>query len=307
MSTIHHYETQEEDIGKRLDTVLCKLLPDASRSMIQKAIKSRRVTVDGEIVTKTGTPLKNASHRLAIEILPLADLSDTPQNIPLDILHQDSDIVIINKPPGLVVHPGAGISSNTLLNALLFHYPETQNLPRSGIVHRLDKETSGVMVTARTITAYHNLVDALKERTITREYTALVYGHIKQSGSVDAPIRRHRVHRQNMTVHAEGKPAITHYKPVEIIGPFTLLKLRLESGRTHQIRVHMKHIRHHIYGDPTYKTTRPLPLPFSRQALHASHLSLQHPANKTVLNIDCPLADDFAQLLTSLRELYGTR
>ena len=233
--------------------------------------------------------------------------------VTLDILHEDDALIVLNKPAGLVVHPAAGNWSGTLLNGLLNRYPELAKLPRAGIVHRLDKNTTGVMVVARTLKSHKSLVDALQSRTIGREYLALVQGTLVAGGTIDAPIGRHPVDRKRMAVVANGKEAVTHFKIEERFADYSLLRVRLETGRTHQIRVHMAHLRHPIVGDPVYGGRLKLPKAadevlitalygFSRQALHAETLRLAHPETGKICAWSAPVPKDFAELLEIMRQ-----
>ena len=238
-----------------------------------------------------------------------------PQNIPLNIVYEDDDIIVINKPKDLVVHPGAGNPDGTVLNALLYHYPSIAEVPRAGIVHRLDKDTTGLMVVAKNIPAQTHLVTALQKRQITREYEAVASGIMTQGGKVDEPMARHPTKRTAMAVHPMGKPAVTHYRIMERFRNYTRLRLRLETGRTHQIRVHMAHIAHPLLGDQLYGG-RPRPpkgaseeflavlRSFQRQALHAAMLRLEHPITGEILEWHAPLPDDFMELIQALKDDY---
>ena len=238
-----------------------------------------------------------------------------PQNIPLNIVYEDDDIIVINKPKDLVVHPGAGNPNGTVLNALLYHYPPIAEVPRAGIVHRLDKDTTGLMVVAKTIPAQTKLVRDLQKRKITREYEAVASGIMTKGGTVDQPMARHATKRTLMAVHPMGKPAVTHYRIMENFRNYTRLRLRLETGRTHQIRVHMAHIAHPLLGDQTYGG-RPRPPKnasevftevlrnFKRQALHAVMLRLAHPITGEMMEWYAPLPDDFVELLHALKADY---
>ena len=235
-----------------------------------------------------------------------------PQEIPLEIVHEDEHLLVIDKPAGLVVHPGSGVADGTLQNALLHHDPALAALPRAGIVHRLDKETTGLMVVARSPVSHKRLVEALQARHIKRHYQALVVGRPAAGGRVEAPIGRHPVHRTRMAVVASGKPAVTHYRIAEPLRIHTLLDVQLESGRTHQIRVHMAHLHLPLVGDPVYggrlrlppggdDETREALRTFRRQALHARRLELEHPVTGEPMSWTAPLPEDFAALLEALR------
>jgi 23S rRNA pseudouridine1911/1915/1917 synthase len=235
------------------------------------------------------------------------------QAIELDIVYEDEDILIINKPADLVVHPGAGNQDGTLLNALLAHVPDIDKVPRAGIVHRLDKDTTGLMVVAKTLPAQTHLVDQLQTRVMSREYEALVNGTMVAGGLVDAPIGRHSTKRTHMAVREMGKPAVTHYRVIEKFRAHTHVRLKLETGRTHQIRVHMAYIKHPLVGDPAYGGRLRLPKGssdefantlrgFNRQALHAAQLSLYHPTTDEWMTWQAPLPQDMVALIDSVRE-----
>ncbi|MGQ4276873.1 23S rRNA pseudouridine(1911/1915/1917) synthase RluD [Pseudidiomarina sp. E22-M8] len=297
--------------GKRLDQALAELFPDYSRSRLKTWITDGCVRIDGE---STNKPREKVVTGMGVEVN--AELVEekrfAAQPMPLDIVYEDDDILVINKPAGLVVHPGAGNTDGTLLNALLHHFPAIDQVPRAGIIHRLDKDTTGLMVVAKTIPAQTHLVAAMQEREITREYEAVCNGPMTAGGHVDEPIGRHPTKRTHMAVVAMGKPAVTHYRVVERFRNHTHLRLRLETGRTHQIRVHMAHLRHPLVGDLTYGG-RPRPPQdaspelldylrgFRRQALHAARLSLHHPVTGEWLSWDAPTPADFLKLVNLLR------
>ncbi|HET7597205.1 MAG TPA: 23S rRNA pseudouridine(1911/1915/1917) synthase RluD [Burkholderiales bacterium] len=289
-----------ECAGLRLDQALSRLLPEFSRSRLARWVRERQVTVDGRIVL----PRTKVYGGERIDVMPEAKApAYGAEPIPLAILYEDDALIIVNKPPGLVVHPGSGNWSGTLLNALLDHAPALAAVPRAGIVHRLDKDTSGLLVVARSLAAHADLVRQLKARSIAREYFAVVHGTVARGGRVDAPIGRHPVHRTRMAVVARGKPALTHYEIVERLPHATLLRCRLETGRTHQIRVHLASIGHPLVGDPTYGRKRAgHSIVFHRQALHAEKLAIVHPVTRRARTWHAPLPADIAQLLASLRE-----
>ncbi len=296
--------------GKRLDLALAELCPQHSRSRLQGWIKSGYVTVN-DAVPKQRDVLQGGEKISIRAEFEGQDKSWAREAIPLDIVHADKDIIVINKPPGLVVHPGAGNREHTLLNALLFHFPELEQVPRAGIVQRLDKDTSGLMVVARNITAHTWLVGQLHERLVTREYRAIVSGVMTAGGSVNAPIGRHPVKRKSMAIVESGKPAITHYRVLKKFQANTYIQLKLESGRTHQIRVHMAHIRYPVVGDPIYGGRQRFPKnagavllhelqSFPRQALHASRLEFIHPRKRKAVGWEAPIPADMQHLLDLL-------
>jgi 23S rRNA pseudouridine1911/1915/1917 synthase len=287
-----------EMAGLRLDQALARLLPDESRSRLARLIAEGHVRVDG----RTAAPRLKMKSGEAVEVALAprpADSAFEAEAIALAIVHEDDDLAVIDKPAGLVVHPGSGNWAGTMLNALLHHAPEVKALPRAGIVHRLDKDTSGLLVVAKTERAQLALVRQLQARTAKRTYLALARGVVKAHGSVDAPIGRHPVQRTRMAVVATGKPAVTHYRVRERFAAHTLLECALETGRTHQIRVHLASIGHPIEGDATY-AGRGKRL-FHRQALHAWKLAFVHPGSGKAVAFESPLPADFEALLAELR------
>ena len=303
------YQTPPELAGQRLDQVLAVLLPDYSRSRLQAWIREGRVAVDGAVMAASGR--LRGGEQISVE-LPhqTAQAHPTAEAIALDIVHEDAELLVVNKPAGLVVHPGAGNPAGTLMNALLHHDPGLADVPRAGIVHRLDKDTTGLLLVARTLPAHKRLVELLAEREVHREYLALVQGQIIAGGTVDAPIGRHRTDRTRMAVSEGGRDAITHYRVAQRFTHHTLLRVMLETGRTHQIRVHLASIGHAVVGDATYARLRLPPgasaecreaiAAFRRQALHAAHLELPHPVSDAPLAFDAPLPADMAALLDVL-------
>ncbi|EGT76092.1 23S rRNA pseudouridine(1911/1915/1917) synthase RluD [Haemophilus haemolyticus] len=307
-------EVQPEQMGQRLDQTLAELFPEYSRSRLKTWIEADLVKLNDRI---TNIPREKVLGGEKIEIT--VEVEDEtrfePENIPLNIVYEDDDIIVINKPKDLVVHPGAGNPNGTVLNALLYHYPPIAEVPRAGIVHRLDKDTTGLMVVAKTIPAQTKLVRDLQKRKITREYEAVASGIMTKGGTVDQPMARHATKRTLMAVHPMGKPAVTHYRIMENYRNYTRLRLRLETGRTHQIRVHMAHIAHPLLGDQTYGG-RPRPPKnanedfmevlrnFKRQALHAVMLRLAHPITGEMMEWYAPLPDDFVELLNALKADY---
>ena len=307
-------EVQPEQMGQRLDQTLAELFPEYSRSRLKTWIEADLVKLNDRI---TNIPREKVLGGEKIEIT--VEVEDEtrfePENIPLNIVYEDDDIIVINKPKDLVVHPGAGNPNGTVLNALLYHYPPIAEVPRAGIVHRLDKDTTGLMVVAKTIPAQTKLVRDLQKRKITREYEAVASGIMTKGGTVDQPMARHATKRTLMAVHPMGKTAVTHYRIMENYRNYTRLRLRLETGRTHQIRVHMAHIAHPLLGDQTYGG-RPRPPKnasedfmevlrnFKRQALHAVMLRLAHPITGEMMEWYAPLPDDFVELLNALKADY---
>ena len=286
--------------GLRLDQALARLMPEHSRSRIRSWIDAARVTVAGG----TATAKQKVYGGERIVVVPLPDPHRNvlvAQPLPLSIVYEDDALIIVDKPAGLVVHPGSGNWDGTLANALLHHAPQLAAVARAGIVHRLDKDTSGLLAIAKTPVAQTDLVRQLQARTVRREYIALVQGVLTRSGSIDAPVGRHPVKRTSMAVVASGKAAVTHYEVRERFAACTLLACRLETGRTHQIRVHLASLQHPLVGDAAYG--RRHGIAFHRQALHAWRLGLVHPATRKPLQWESPLPDDFAALLASLRGL----
>jgi len=297
--------------GRRLDQVLADLLPDLSRSRLQQWIAEGCVLVDGASCRPRHRVRGTEEVRICATPEPRGDC--VAEEIPLRVVFEDDQILVVDKPADLVVHPAAGNPDGTLQNALLYHAPELAELPRAGIVHRLDKDTTGLMVVAKTFEAHKSLVDQLQRRCIRREYRALVSGILVAGGAVDAPIGRHPLHRTRMAVVAGGKPAVTHYRVSERFAAHTLLEVRLETGRTHQIRVHMAHIHHPLVGDRTYGGRLRIPRGaanrlaealrrFPRQALHAAALGLEHPGTGEPMRWEAPVPEDMASLLDLLRE-----
>jgi len=299
------------DAGRRLDQVLAELFPDFSRSRLQQWLKAGDVLLDGAVVAPRYRVF--GGEAVAIDAGLPADSDVKAQAIALDIRYQDEFLLVVNKPAGLVVHPAAGNPDGTLQNALLHYDAALAALPRAGIVHRLDKDTSGLMVVARTLAAHKSLVGQLQARSVHREYQALVQGEVTAGGSIDAPIGRHPRDRLRMAVVASGKPAVTHYRVAQRFAAHTLLLARLETGRTHQIRVHMASIHHPLVGDPLYGGRLRMPAGasarlrealggFKRQALHARRLELCHPASGETVGWEAQMPADFADLVATLGE-----
>ncbi|MCO4799278.1 MAG: 23S rRNA pseudouridine(1911/1915/1917) synthase RluD [Colwelliaceae bacterium] len=302
----------ESCLGKRFDQTIAEMFPEYSRSRLKEWILAGHVTVNGDVLTKAREKMYGGE-TISIETQVEAEERFKPQNIPLNIVYEDDDILVINKPAGLVVHPGAGNPDGTVLNALLHYCPQVDVVPRAGIVHRLDKDTTGLMVVAKTIAAQTNLVESLQAREITREYEAIASGVMTAGGIVDEPIGRHSTKRTHMAVTISGRPSVTHYRVMEKFRLHTRLRLRLETGRTHQIRVHMSHITHPLVGDPVYGG-RPRPpknattelrdvlKAFKRQALHAAMLSLFHPITGEQMTWHADIPQDMVALTNILRE-----
>ncbi|HWP94793.1 MAG TPA: 23S rRNA pseudouridine(1911/1915/1917) synthase RluD [Gammaproteobacteria bacterium] len=295
--------------GLRLDQALARMFPEFSRSRLAEWVKAGRVRVDGRLL-KPRDAVAGGEH-VAIDVVrePLVEMAAQP--IALDVLYEDQALLVINKPAGLVVHPGAGVPDGTLQNALLHRAPELAAVPRCGIVHRLDKDTSGLMVVARTLEAHAALVARLKARTIVREYEAVVTGLLTAGGTIDAPIARHRTDRLRMAIDEAGRRAVTHYRVLKRFRAHTHVAARLETGRTHQIRVHFAHIHHPLLGDPLYGRRLLLPKgadaelvallrDFRRQALHARRLELEHPLTGEYLVWSVPPPADMLALLEAL-------
>lgn len=297
--------------GRRFDAVLAELFPEFSRSRLTEWIKSGDVLLDGE-PARPRDPVRGGEVATVNAVLDTQTHAE-PEDIPLDVLYEDEHVFVINKPAGLVVHPGAGNATGTLVNALLFRDPSLSALARAGIVHRLDKDTSGVMVVARTVQAQTALVEQLSAREVHRQYLAVVVGALVSGGTADAPIDRHPRDRLKMAVREDGKDAVTHYRLRERFRAHTALECRLETGRTHQIRVHMAHLKHPIIGDPLYGGALKLPRGasdeliaalrgFKRQALHAETLEFVHPVTGETVRNTAPVPADTLALMAALRE-----
>ncbi len=297
--------------GRRLDQALAETFPEHSRTRLKAWIEGGQATLDGRVVRPRDPVL--GGERVLIEAELAEEVPLRPQALALDVVHEDAALLVVAKPAGLVVHPGAGNPDRTLQNALLAHDPSLAALPRAGLVHRLDKDTSGLLVVARTLEAHTALVRALEVREIHREYEAIVHGAMTGGGTVDAPIGRHATDRLRRAVREDGRPAVTHYRLAERFRAHTQLRVVLESGRTHQIRVHLAHVGHPIVGDPVYGRRLAIPRGasprlaealrgFRRQALHAARLEFAHPAGGRPLALTAPAPADFAALLAALRD-----
>jgi len=304
----HALIAPEDAAGRRLDQALAQWLPQHSRSRLKGWIEAGQVTVNSVVATEPSVRLRGGEAIAVTELAAPQQTAFAPEAIALSIVFEDAAILVLDKPAGLVVHPGSGNWDGTLLNALLHHAPALAMLPRAGIVHRLDKDTSGLMVIARTPEAQTDLVRQLQARTVRREYLAVVHGDLARATTVDAPIGRHPTQRTSMAVVATGKSARTHVEVITRFGTATLVRCRLETGRTHQIRVHLTAIGHPLLGDPTYRGRRaaaaalpPEARTFARQALHAQRLGLLHPVSRAQLQWDAPPPPDFSALVAALR------
>jgi len=304
----HALTAPEGAIGMRLDQALAQLLPQHSRSRLKGWIEAGQVTVNAVAATEPSAKLRGGEAIHVTERIDPHATAYAPEAIALSIVFEDAALLVLDKPAGLVVHPGSGNWDGTLLNALLHHSPSFATLPRAGIVHRLDKETSGLMVVAKTPEAQTDLVRQLQARTVSREYLAVVHGDLVRATTVDAPIGRHPTQRTSMAVVESGKPARTHIEVITRFGTATLIRCRLETGRTHQIRVHLTAIGHPLLGDPTYRgrsaAAASLPLiarTFKRQALHAQRLGLVHPVTRAELHWEAAPPPDFSELIAAFR------
>ena len=303
------FQIEKHQAGNRLDHALQQLLPDYSRSKIQQWIQHGFVFINHELCKPRQKVYRG--DLIDLDVPEQVKISDQPQAIEFDILHQDDDIFVVNKPANLVVHPAAGHQDGTLVNGLLARDSRLDQLPRAGIVHRLDKDTTGVMVVARNLTAHSWLVEQLQQRLVKREYVALTQGVVTAGRSIETGIGRHPQNRKKMAVQNGGKTAITHFQVARKFGHYSLVKLQLETGRTHQIRVHMAHINYPLLGDTVYGGRARVPAGvddalrqviqgFKRQALHAERLSFEHPRSHEMVSFAAPLPDDFQRLLDAL-------
>lgn len=300
----------DEWAGERVDQALAKLFPDYSRSRLQTWLKGGQILVNNEIKRAKDKVL--GGEQVKLQVVLVSENSWEPENIPLNIVYEDEQLLVINKPAGMVVHPAAGNFSGTMLNALLHYAPELEAVPRAGIVHRLDKDTSGILVVARTLTSQKLLVEQLQARTFLREYDAIIMGSVTAGNTINQPIGRHPINRKRMAVNSNGKPAITHFRVNERYRLHTKLTVKLETGRTHQIRVHMAYINHPLLGDPVYAGRFKIPAAsddafidtlksFRRQALHARHLGLIHPATNEFIEWEVEVPQDMLDLQDALR------
>ncbi|MDT8438770.1 MAG: RluA family pseudouridine synthase [Wenzhouxiangellaceae bacterium] len=303
------FPAEPADAGRRLDQVAAERWPEFSRSRLAEWIRAGAMRVDGRAVKPNHRLEPGQKVELDAELQPHAGNPEA-EPMALDVLYQDRECLVIDKPAGLVVHPGSGNREGTLVSGLLHLDPALEALPRAGLVHRLDKETSGCLLVARTPRAHRELVDALKRRAVHRHYLALVWGQMIAGGHVDAPLGRHPVDRRQQVVRADGRPAVTHYRVERRLAGSTLLRLELETGRTHQIRVHMRHINYPIVGDPVYgrrgspaglnEAQREAWRGFSRQALHAFRLEFTSPDGQRPVAVESRLPEDIENLLDIL-------
>ncbi|MCH4246823.1 23S rRNA pseudouridine(1911/1915/1917) synthase RluD [Acinetobacter populi] len=303
-------QLDERYIGQRFDQIAAQIWDDFSREKLKTWMTDGVLRVNGQKVKPKARSEGNEIFTLDVELE--AQLFNQPENIALDIVYEDDDLLVINKPVGMVVHPGAGNPTGTLVNALLYHYPKSRELARAGLVHRIDKDTSGLLVVAKTLEAQHSLTRQLSSKSVYRLYDLVCYGRIIAGGTIDAPIKRHPVDRTKMAVVNGGRDAVTHYNVIERFQDFTLVQAQLETGRTHQIRVHFSHISHPLVGDQTYAR---LKLPkgisselatylqqFKRQALHACVLGLIHPTTGEEMEFEAAWPEDFAELVNLLQQ-----
>jgi len=304
------FQLDESYLGQRIDQVAAAIWTEFSREKLKQWIKDGNLLVDG-VVVKPKFRCEGVE-ALTLEVELEAQTRSLPENIPLNIVYEDDDIVVINKPVGMVVHPGAGNITGTLVNALLYHYPKSVEMSRAGLVHRIDKDTSGLLVVAKNMESQFALSKQLEKKTVYRVYDLVVYGNIIAGGTIDQPIKRHPIDRVKMAVLPGGKDAVTHYNVKERFQSFTRVQARLETGRTHQIRVHFNYIGHGLIGDQVYVPRVRLPAGapellevtlrgFKRQALHAVKLGLVHPRTKEEMMFDAPWPEDFANLIEVLR------
>jgi 23S rRNA pseudouridine1911/1915/1917 synthase len=310
VAEIRRVTVTEKQQGLRLDRGLAEQLPDLSRSRLQQLIRQGQVWLNGQPCLDKDRPLQ-AGDQIEVRIPPATPTSLQPEPIPLDILYEDEDLLVINKPRGLVVHPAPGHASGTLVHALLAHCPHLSGINgelRPGIVHRLDKDTTGALVIAKHDQAHQHLQAQIQAKTARRIYLGVVFGRPAQSqGTISAPIGRHPVDRQKMAVlpPGQGRAAVTHWQVLERLGNYTLMQFELETGRTHQIRVHAAHLHLPIVGDPLYTRSKTSPVKLSGQALHAWKLSFVHPRTGQPLQFTAPLPEEFERLLRQLRSQVG--
>lgn len=317
---IEHIQKQltvpSEYHNQRVDAVLAQLLPEYSRSLISTWIKTGAIKKNQHLCKPKDKTLGGDLIEINVDFTAAIDAdfkSSEPENIPLDIIYEDDEVLVINKPAGLVVHPGAGNRQHTLVNALLHHSPDLHHLPRAGIIHRLDKDTTGLLIVAKSLTAHTSLIRQMQARDIERHYLTLVQGYVVSGGLIDTGFGRHSKNRLKMTVLEHGRQAITQYSVHKRYKDFTLLDVHLMTGRTHQIRVHMSYINHPVVGDPLYSGRMRIPakIPqelrnflqqFKRQALHARTIAFYHPKTEEILRLTAPIPDDFQLLIKMVEE-----
>jgi 23S rRNA pseudouridine1911/1915/1917 synthase len=301
----------EELAGLRLDQALARMFPDYSRSRLKEWLLAGAITVEGG--PKRPRDAVSGGETVEFEPVVESEVRAEPEPITLDVVYEDEDLLVVNKPAGLVVHPGAGNPGGTLMNGLLHHAPQLEQVPRAGIIHRIDKDTTGLLLIAKTLPAHTALVRQLAERDIARNYLAVCNGVLTGGGTIDQPIGRHPVDRKRMSIQQDGKPAVTHYTVLERFRAFTYISVKLDTGRTHQIRVHFAWRRHALVGDPVYGGRLALPKGasdpviemlrrFKRQALHATRLAFEHPSSGETIELEVPPPADFQALLEVLRE-----
>ena len=305
------FEVDAEDSGKRIDVIISKKFPEFSRMQIKKFIELDFLSIDCKKISKVSEKVPVGS-KVSLSGKIDTEVENLPQNIEIEIKKETKDFIVINKAPGIVVHPGSGNKSGTILNSLLFNFPELADLPRAGIIHRLDKDTSGLMVIARNERAYKHLSDQISSRTVKRGYDLIVIGRTLRAGTLDFPIGRHRTVRTKQSVTEKGKEAITKFKVLEFLGFYTYIRAYLGTGRTHQIRVHLSHIKHPLVGDKTYGTSQRFAkntsddlkdfiIKFPRHALHATELSFIDPSSNETVNFQSKIPKDFQNLLDRLK------
>ncbi len=312
MSTQAEIATVPEELaGQRLDQALAQMFPEYSRSRLKSWLLAGAIQVDG--ASRRPRDRVDGGEQVELRVEPAASVRSEPEQMSLEVVFEDESLLVVNKPAGLVVHPGAGNTTGTLMNGLLHQVPALAELPRAGIIHRLDKDTSGLLLVAKTLLSHTALVRLLAERKVSRRYLAVCNGVLTGGGRIDAPIGRHPVDRTRMSVRDNGKPAVTHYTVLERFGAHTYINVVLATGRTHQIRVHFAHRRHALVGDPVYGGRLALPAgasdrliaalrQFRRQALHATGLELAHPISAEPLAFEVPPPDDFQNLIGVFRE-----
>jgi 23S rRNA pseudouridine1911/1915/1917 synthase len=310
-SEIQIIAVPEELAGLRLDQALARMFPEYSRSRLKEWLLVGAITVDGG--SKRPRDAVAGGEMISFEPQSESEVRAAPEPITLNVVYEDDDLLVVNKSAGLVVHPGAGNPSGTLMNGLLHHAPALETIPRAGIIHRIDKDTTGLLLVAKTLTSHTALVRQLADREISRNYLAICNGVLTGGGTIDQPIGRHPVDRKRMSVQQNGKSAVTHYTVIERFRAFTYIKVRLETGRTHQIRVHFAWRRHALVGDQTYGGRLALPAGaseplieslrhFKRQALHATRLAFEHPTSGEAMELEVPPPADFEEVLAVMRE-----